>query len=413
MAVAERGTELQEALADKVRRWDEQHVMHTYARLPVVLTRGEGARVWDTSGKCYLDFLGGIAVNGVGHCHPRVVKAIQDQAATLIHTSNLYYTEPQARLAKRLCEISDFTKVFFCNSGAEANEAALKIARKHGKTFGPDKFKIVTAHRSFHGRTMATVTATAQPKYQEPFLPLVPGFEYVPFNDFDALARVVDDATCAVLLEPIQGEGGVYPADREYLEAARRLCDKYGALLIFDEIQTGVGRTGNWWAYQHYVVVPDVMTLAKSLGGGVPIGACLARGAAASTLVPGDHGSTFAGNPLAASAALAVLEAVEEENLRENAREVGAYFAERLRESPLASRITEVRGLGLMIGAQLAQPQAKRVMLDCLKHGLIINAVGDSILRFLPPLIITKDDVDQAITMIAEALFNDGHSSIS
>ena len=322
---------------------DNAYVMRTYARLPVVFTRGAGTRLWDTDGKQYLDFLGGLAVNGVGHCHPHVVAAIQNQAATLIHTSNLYHTAPQARLAEKLCSISAFERVFLCNSGAEANEAALKIARKAGKSISTDKIKFITATRSFHGRTMATVTATAQPKYQESFRPLIPGFEYVPFNDVQALETAVDDSVCAILLEPIQGEGGIYPATREYLQAARRLADKHRALLIFDEIQCGMGRTGSWWAYEQYGVIPDIMTAAKALGSGLPIGACLARGIAATTLVPGDHGSTFAGNPLATTAALATIDVIENENLIANAQMVGDYFMTQLQDDGFAGLIAEVR----------------------------------------------------------------------
>src|SRR3569833_382638 len=309
----------------QTKTWDDECVMTTYARLPVMFVRGEGVKLWDNDGNEYLDFLGGLAVNGIVHCHPKVVRALQEQAATLLHVSNLYLTGPQAKLAKKLTQISDFDRVFFCNSGAEANEAAIKIARKFGKATSETKFKIITAERSFHGRTIATVTATGQPKYQAPFTPVLPGVEYVPYDDFDALKAAVDDDVCAVMLEPIQGEGGVYVASTEYLKAAREICDRHGALLIFDEVQTGMGRTGKWWAYQQSGVVPDVMTSAKALGGGVPIGACLARGAAASTFVPGDHGSTFAANPLASSAALAVIEAIEEDHLIANAHAMGAY----------------------------------------------------------------------------------------
>ena len=391
--------------AAQVKDWDEAHVMHTYARLPVTFVRGQGARLYDAAGKEYLDFLAGIAVNGLGHCHPRLVRAIQEQAATLMHTSNLYLTAPQAELAAKLCEISDFERVFFCNSGAEANEAALKIARKFGKAHGGDgKYHFVTAERSFHGRTLATVTATAQPKYQAPFTPLIPGFHYVPFNDIEALERAVTDDTCAVLLEPIQGEGGVYPAHRPYLEAARAICDKHQALLIFDEVQCGMGRTGKWWAYQHYGVVPDIMTLSKSLGGGVPIGACLARGEAAETLVPGDHGSTFAGNPLAARAALAVIETIEQEHLLANAHAMGEYFVHRLNEPALRPKIKDIRAVGLMLGVELVQPDARRVLRESLERGLIVNAVGDHTLRLLPPLIITKEDIDEAMDILSTAL---------
>lgn len=389
----------------EIRQMDAENVMHTYNRAPVTFVRGAGARLWDSDGKEYLDFLAGIAVCGVGHCHPRIASAIAEQAQTLIHTSNLYLTAPQAKLAAKLTSISDFDKVFFCNSGAEANEAAIKIARKHGKAVGSDgKFHLVTASRSFHGRTLATVTATAQPKYQTPFAPLVPGFSHVPFNDVDALEAAVTDDTCAVLLEPIQGEGGVYLASQAYLEAARQLCDRHGALLMFDEVQTGVGRTGKWWAYEHYGVVPDVMTLAKSLGGGIPIGACLARNDAATTLVPGDHGSTFAGNPLAARAALAVLETIEDEHLLANAHAMGAYFVQRLAESPFRAKIADIRAVGLMLGVELVSPDAKRVQADAFARGLILNAVGETILRFLPPLIITRQDVDRAMDVLVAVL---------
>ena len=312
----------------EIKHLSAAYQMHTYASLPITLVRGQGTRVWDADGKKYLDFLAGIAVNALGHCHPKLVRAVQEQAATLMHVSNYYYNAPAAKLAEKLVQVSGMERAFFGNSGAEANECALKIARKYGKAHGgPGKFGIVAAQKSFHGRTIATVTATGQPKYSEPFAPVVPGFSHVPFNDIAALEAAVTDDTCAVLLEPIQGEGGVYPAHKPYLEAARALCDKHSALLIFDEVQTGVGRTGKWFAYEHYGVIPDVLTSAKALGGGFPIGACLARGEAAETLVPGDHGSTYGGNPLACAASLAVLETIEEEYLLANAHAMGAYFA--------------------------------------------------------------------------------------
>jgi predicted acetylornithine/succinylornithine family transaminase len=384
-----------------VKADDDAYLMHTYARLPVCFVRGEGATAYDADGKAYLDFLGGIAVNGLGHCPPRVVRAIQEQAATLIHTSNLYYTVPQTKLAKKLLATCGFERVFFCNSGAEANEAALKIARKAGKAFSPEKTGIVTATGSFHGRTMATVTATAQAKYQDPFRPLLPGVTYVERNDVAALEAAVSDATCAILLEPIQGESGVYPLSDAFLIAARELADKYDALLIFDEIQTGMGRTGKWWAFQSTDVVPDLFTSAKALGSGVPIGACIARGRAAETLVPGDHGSTFAANPLATAAALATVETIEEDGLLDHIVEVGGYLASELRRV-LGERATEVRGRGLMVGVQLAQPSARAAMLGALERGLVINAVGDSILRLLPPYIITAADVDKAVAILDE-----------
>lgn len=380
------------------RQWDASHVMTTYARQPVEIVRGEGCWLFDTDGKRYLDFLSGIAVCSVGHAHPYLTKAIADQAATLLHASNLYLTQPQARLARRLIELSDFERVFFCNSGAEANEAAIKLARKYGRSVAESKVRIVTATNSFHGRTLAAVTATGQPKYHEPFAPLPPGFDYVPFNDLEALEAALTDDTCAVLLEPIQGESGVHPATPEYLAKARALCDKYGALLIFDEVQTGVGRTGKMWGYQQYGVIPDVMTLAKGLGGGVPIGACLARGVAAETLKPGDHGSTFAGNPLCTAAANAVLDILADERLTQNAATVGAYLKEKL------GALGAPRGMGLMIGLELDKPIAKKVVAEARALGLIVNATSDTTLRIIPPLTLTKELADEGVNLLAQAI---------
>ena len=392
---------------EQARVWDAAHVMKTYARQPVTFVRGQGARLWDARGKEYLDFLAGIAVCSVGHCHPRLVAAVQEQAATLMHVSNLYLTEGQARLARRLIELSDFERVFFSNSGAEANEVALKLARKRAKAFGrPNKFRIVSALNSFHGRTIATITATGQPKYQKGFEPLPAGFSYVPFNDIAALKAAVSGDTAAILLEPIQGEGGILPATREYLQAARELADRNDALLIFDEVQTGMGRTGRMWAYQHYGVVPDVMTLAKGLGGGFPIGACLARGDAAETLVPGDHGSTFAGSPLAASAANAVLDVIADEELQANARRVGAHLVARLED--LRRRhphtVGPARGVGLMLAVGLTRPVARQIVGACLDAGLIVNAIGDDTIRMLPPLTITEGDADAAVETLEKAI---------
>ena len=389
----------------EIKRLDDDYLLHVYARLPLTLVRGQGVRVWDANGKEYLDFLAGIAVNAVGHCHPRVVQAIQEQAATLMHTSGYYYTAPVAKLAEKLVGLAGMDRVFFGNSGAEANECAIKIARKYAKSHGgPNKFQIVCANQSFHGRTMATVTATGQPKYQEPFAPVVQGFVHVPFNDIAALEAAVTDDTCAILLEPIQGEGGVYPACKSYLEAARALCDKHHALLILDEVQTGIGRTGKWFAYEHYGVVPDVLTSAKALGGGFPIGACLARGEAATTLVPGDHGSTYGGNPLACAAALAVLETIEDEHLVANAHAMGAYFVHRLNEAPFRDKIADIRAVGLMIGIELIAPDAKRVLNAAIERGLLMSAIGDHVLRIVPPLLITQADIDQALDVLAEVL---------
>ena len=386
--------------------WDAAHVMRTYARQPVQFVRGNGMFLYDADGKEYMDFLAGIAVCSIGHSHPYLTRAIQEQAATLLHVSNLYLTEPQARLARRLIELSDMERVFFCNSGAEANEAALKIARKRGSLIAVDKTDIVTAQNSFHGRTIATVTATGQPKYSAPFAPLPGGFHYVAFNDIAALTAQVNEHTAAILLEPIQGEGGIIPATSEYLQAARALADRYDALLLFDEVQTGVGRTGKMWAYQRYGVVPDIMTLAKGLGGGIPIGACLARGSAADVFQPGDHGSTFAGNPLAATAANAVLDVIADDNLLRSVRETGDYLATHLAllKGKQPEIVGDLRGMGLMLGLALKVPIAKKVVAEARERGLIVNAPNEDTIRLLPPLIVTKADIDSAIPRLEAAL---------
>jgi predicted acetylornithine/succinylornithine family transaminase len=390
-------------LSDAVLNADRQYVMRTYGRLPVEFVRGSGARLYDASGREYLDFLAGISVNSVGHCHPRIVEAVTRQVATLMHTSNLYYSRPCTELARKLCATSGMEKAFFCNSGTEANEAAIKIARKHGKLSSGQKTRILTATGSFHGRTYGALSATAQSKYQDPFAPIVPGFSYVAHNDVYALQAEFGDDVCGIMLEPILGESGVFPTSKEFMRAARDLCSQTGALLIFDEVQTGMARTGKWWAFQHGDVVPDVMTSAKALGGGLPIGACLARGAAAETLVPGDHGSTFAGNLVAASSAIAVQDVIESEHLLENATRVGAYLMRRATVGDSAALITEVRGKGLMLGLQLARPIARELVTASLARGLVINAVGDSIIRLLPPLVIHEDDVDEAFDKMENA----------
>ncbi|MDQ0285444.1 putative acetylornithine/succinylornithine family transaminase [Desulfofundulus luciae] len=382
-----------------------KYVMRTYGRLPLALVRGQGARVWDAEGKEYLDFVAGLAVCSLGHCHPAVVEAIASQARKLMHVSNLYHIEPQAKLAQLLVENSCGDRVFFCNSGAEANEAAIKLARKYGKIHGgQDKYEIITALKSFHGRTLAAITATAQPKYQKGFEPLPAGFKYVPFNDVEALQQVVNPNTCAVLLEPVQGEGGVNVATSEYLKAARELCDRYNALLIFDEVQCGLGRTGKFLAYQHYGVEPDIFTLAKALGGGFPIGAMVAKEKVAVAFSPGDHASTFGGNPLACAAALAAMRCLLREGVIENAARVGAYFKERLLE--LAGRfpfIQEVRGLGLILGMELTI-EGRDIVGKCQDRGLLINCVDNHILRFIPPLVITRAEVDEAVEILAGVL---------
>jgi predicted acetylornithine/succinylornithine family transaminase len=378
--------------------------IQNYGRLPVAFARGQGARLWDESGKEYLDFLGGLAVVILGHSHPKVAAAIARQAQTLLHTSNMFYIEPQVLLAQKLYEISGGLRAFFCNSGTEANEAAIKIARKFHADKGEERFEIITALDSFHGRTYGALAATGQPKYHEGFGPMPLGFYYVPQNDVEALASVVTERTAAVMLEPIQGESGIRPAEDEYLRAARKICDEHGALLIFDEVQCGVGRTGKFFAGQWSGVSPDVISLAKGLGNGVPIGALLARDEVASALVPGTHGCTFGGNFLSCAAALATLGVLQDENLMSNAQTQGEYLARRLREwGEKNDLVAEVRGRGLMLSAQLKQPIARELMRKCLENGLVLNAVGEEILRFLPPLCISQSDVDEAIDKLEAA----------
>lgn len=382
----------------------DKYVMHTYRRAPVAFVLGQGARVVDTAGKTYLDFVAGIAVNVLGHNHPALTAAIRAQAARLLHVSNLYYIPQQAELARWLVEHSVFARAFFCNSGAEANEAAIKLARKYGGGQQQGRYEIIVAEHSFHGRTLGSLAATAQPKYQQAFQPLPAGFHAVPFNDLGALERAITEKTCAVMLEPIQGEGGINPASRAYLRGVREVCDDRGLLLIFDEVQTGIGRTGRLFAYEHFDVVPDAVTLAKGLGGGVPIGALLARAPVADTLVPGDHGATFGGNPLACAAALAVLTTLEAEGLIQRAATVGAHLSTRLQE--LARRhsvIREVRGVGLMVAVELGI-EAAPVVDACRARGLLVNAVKPTALRLVPPLIVTEADVDEAVGILDGAL---------
>lgn len=393
---------------DEAKALEQAHLLSLYPpiRMPMVVARGEGARLWDTEGKEYLDFVsGGRAVTGVGHCHPRVVAAIREQAGRLLHVSNDFYTEVQLRLAQALSQLVG-GRCFLCNSGTEANEAAIKLARKHAfRTVGPEKAEIVSALRSFHGRTIGALAATGQPKYHRGFQPLPPGFVHVPFNEAAALRDAVGKQTCAILLEPVLGESGVYPATEEYLETARELCDRFGALLVLDEVQTGLGRTGRMFAYQHYQVEPDVVTLAKGLGGGVPIGAMIAREPCASSFGPGDHASTFGGSPLPAAAALATLEAIAEEDLVGNAARVGARLAQGLEALQAKSgRVKEVRARGLMIAVDLVEPRAARVKQECARRGLLINTVGEDMLRLLPPLVLTPEQADQGLALLEAGL---------
>lgn len=383
----------------------DKALMRTYARLPIAFVRGEGTRLWDAEGRSYLDFVSGLAVNSLGHAHPRLAEAIAEAARTLVHTSNLYHIPWQVELAEELARRTGLDRAFFCNSGAEANEAAIKLARRYQKKAGrPERFEIVTAVNSFHGRTLATVTATGQPKYHAGFEPLPEGFRYVPLNDVAALERAVGPQTAAVMLEPVQGEGGIHPCTREYMEAARRLTREAGALLIFDEVQTGVGRTGRFLAAEHFGVKPDICTLAKGLGGGVPIGVALATEEAAQGFDPGSHASTFGGNPLACRAALAVLRAIDEEGLLERAKAAGERLAKGLDE--LARRrpgaVIERRGIGLMVGVELGLP-GERVRELALAKGLLVNVIGGRVLRLLPPLTVADDEIDAALSILDRA----------
>jgi predicted acetylornithine/succinylornithine family transaminase len=387
---------------EQARALEERYLMRTYRRAPVDFVRGEGPLLWDAEGKKYLDFLTGISVCSVGHCHPQVVKAVHEQIHRLIHVSNLFYTEPMARLAERLAETSLGGRVFFSNSGTEANECAIKIARKHAHGRGVAEPEIVSFESDFHGRTYGALSATPGLATNKALGPMLPGFRSVPRNDADALREAVGERTAAVLIEPIQGESGVFPISEEALLAARSACDETGALLIFDEIQTGVGRTGSLWAYEQTPVRPDVITSAKALGGGFPIGACIAGPEAAEVLEPGDHGSTFAGGPVATAAALAVLEIVDDPVLLRHVRELGAYLREKLEA---LDGVAETRGRGLMIGVGLAEGiDAAAVGADLLERGLVVNVPRPDTLRLLPPLVIDSDHVDLAVGLIGEAL---------
>jgi acetylornithine aminotransferase len=380
------------------------HLMSTYARLPVQFERGEGIWLWDTEGRQYLDALSGIAVCGLGHAHPRVGAAVAEQAGRLVHTSNLYTIGLQQDLADRLCGLSGMERVFFCNSGAEANEAAIKIARMYGHQRGITCPAIVVMENSFHGRTLATLTATGNRKVQAGFEPLVRGFLRVPYDDLEAirtLAATKSDAV-AVLVEPVQGEGGINIPDAGYLAGIREICDEHGWLMMLDEVQSGIGRTGHWFAFQHARIQPDVVTVAKALGNGVPIGACLARGPAADTLQPGSHGTTFGGNPLAARAALAVIDTIEAEDLVANARVVGRALLEGLREKLTDTPgVRQIRGNGLMVGIELDRPCGELVGL-ALERGLLINVTAERVVRLLPPLITTAKQAEMISGQVSD-----------
>jgi acetylornithine aminotransferase len=383
----------------------DKYIMRTYGRYPLVPVKGEGCYLWDADGKKYLDFLAGVAVNNLGHCHPAVTAALAKQAAELIHCSNYYHIPQQIELAELLCTHSFANKAFFCNSGAEANEAAIKLARKYSREkFGPDRYEIITALASFHGRTMATVSATGQEKVQKFFDPLLHGFRHVPFNDAAALRDAVSPCTCAVMLEPIQGEGGVVVPDAGYMQQVREICNQNGLILIFDEVQVGMGRTGKMFAYEHFGITPDIMTLAKALAGGAPIGTMLATDELATAFTPGTHGSTFGGNPLVTAAGVATVRAILEEGLLNRAEEMGEYLMGELealqRKFPV---ITEVRGIGLMIGVQLSVPGAN-IVKTALERGLLLNCAQEKVLRFVPPLIVGKKEVDDMLSILSGIL---------
>ena len=377
---------------------DKQSYLPVFNRYQIVLDHGEGAYAWDVNGKKYIDFLGGIAVNVLGHGYKPLVEAISMQAGKLIHCSNLYYTQPQADAAAKLVKLSGLDKAFFGNSGAEANEGAIKIARKYAHQIDPEKSQIITAWDSFHGRTIATLTATGQKHYHEGVGPLPAGFDYVHYNDIAELESMMSEKTAAVMLETIQGEGGVYTPKGDYLKQVRALCDKYHALLIFDEIQAGIGRSGTFFAYETYGVKPDIVTLAKGLAGGVPIGAFIVTDAVAAAFKPGDHGTTFGGNPLACAAANVVLDTVPKADFLQHVRTVGAYFKQKLEllQRKYPSLIVDVRGEGLILGAELSSAEHGRdIVNDCLAKGAIINCTAGKVLRFIPPLIITQEQVDE------------------
>jgi acetylornithine/N-succinyldiaminopimelate aminotransferase len=379
------------------------NLVNNYGCMPLAFVRGHGAYLYDADGNRYLDFFCGLAVTSLGHGHPRVVSAIKQQAEKLTHASNVFHTEPMARLAARIAQAFGDGRVFFGNSGAEANEAALKLARRWGHANG-GRFEIISTLGSFHGRTFGTLSATGQEKYHEGFQPLVPGFKLVPYDDIAAIERAVDPNTAAIIVEPIQGEGGVVMPRPDYLVRLREICDRAKLLLIVDEVQTGMGRTGKLFGYQHSGIKPDIITLAKALGGGIPIGAMVARADVASVLTPGTHGSTFGGNPVACAAALAVFDALEQDKVVANAAEVGQYLLARLREvSKECPAVREVRGQGMIIGVALKHT-AKSVVDACFRERLIVNGTADTILRLLPPLTLTKEEADAGLGIIERAL---------
>ncbi len=388
-----------------IKQTADQVITQTYARYPLALVKGEGCTLYDDRGREYTDFIAGIAVCNLGHAHPKLVKVVAEQAGTLWHVSNLFYTKPQAELAEWLTSRSFADRVFFANSGAESNEAAIKLARKYFQDQGqPQRHRVVSMQQSFHGRTMATLSATGQEKVRKGFDPILDGFDFVPFNDIEDLSCTVGPSTCAVMLEPIQGEGGVVFPDPEYLSQVRKLCDETGCLLIFDEVQTGVGRTGKLFAHEHFEVTPDIMTLAKALGNGIPIGAMLATEKVAAAFTPGAHATTFGGSPLVTAVALKVLQILDEEGIVDRSAEMGDYLTARLAGlKEKHSAIEAVRGKGLMVGVQLAGPGAD-VVTACMERGYLINCIQDKVLRLAPPLVISREEIDGLIRCLDEVL---------
>ncbi|WHH58405.1 aspartate aminotransferase family protein [Petroclostridium sp. X23] len=386
---------------------DKEYFMNVFGdRIPVSFKYGKGINLWDSEDKMYYDFLAGIAVSALGHSHPQFITALKAQLDSLIHTSSLYYIESQSKLAKMLVENSCADKVFFANSGAEANEGAIKLARiYYKKKEQPHKYEIITLKNSFHGRTMTTVAATGQEKYQKPYAPLTPGFKHVERNDIDALKNAVTPSTCAIMLELIQGESGVNLVSKEYLLEVKKICAENDLLLIFDEIQTGMGRTGKLFAYQHYNIEPDIFTLAKALGGGIPIGAVCAKQQTASAFEPGDHGSTFGGNPFSCTAGLNVMDILLNDGLVQNASDVGQYFITKLQDLMAKQGIiNEVRGIGLMVGIEFKEDISKELMKKLFEKGFLVGSVGTKVLRFLPPLVVTKEDIDKLVEALDEIL---------
>jgi len=384
----------------------ESAVMNTYKRFPIVLESGKGLYVYDENGKCYLDFVAGIAVNTLGHGHPALADAVAKQAEKMMHVSNLYWTKPQIELAEKLVNKSCFGKAFFCNSGAEAVESSLKLARKYAEKHHPEKYEIIAMESSFHGRTFGAITATGQPKYQQGIQPLLPGIKHVPFNDFEALKAAVTGKTAGIILEPIQAEGGIIPAQKEYLQKVRSLCDEKDILLIYDEVQCGMGRTGHLFAYEYYGISPDMIALAKGIAGGVPMGALLATDKAAAGFEPGDHASTFGGNSLAAAAACAVIDELFEKNILDNVKKQGAYLTQKLHSlKEKCTAITDVRGVGLLQGIEL-NVEAGPVILTCMKKGLLLVNAGTNVIRFVPALIVGKEEIDECVSILEEVLLS-------